>query len=521
MAELPVVPGDDAAAPGKGPTAPREVPAAPGAVPASRRARFPRLLPRRWRPLMRRLWPTTVRARATAGAVVVVAAALALASVALLGLLRAGMLRNAERDAEEQAAAVAQLAAGGRLDRMRAPLHGADFVQVVNARGRVLRATPNLAGLPPLGPPGPPRPGTAFHTWRIRPLGGEHRQRVVQVTTQTPDGLVTVYVGTSLRDVDAADDTTTAALLAGGPLLLALVAWVTWRVTGRALGPVEAIRAEVAGISDRDLHRRVPVPPTGDEVARLARTMNSTLDRLESSGIRQRQFIADASHELRSPLTVLRTQLEVALAVRDPELWPELISGALEDTDRLERLCSDLLLLARIDAAQPAASVRLDLGDLVRDAVDARLGDRVPVRVHAEDGIVVEGSELWLTRVVTNLLDNAQRFADRRVDLTLRATGGPGTRTAVLEVRDDGPGIPPADRERVFERFTRLDDARSRDHGGAGLGLAIARDLAAHHGGTLTAEPSPTPGARLLLRLPVAPPSPSPSPGGTGGRQQT
>ncbi|MFF2195473.1 ATP-binding protein [Streptomyces sp. NPDC058157] len=455
---------------------------------------------------MRRLRPVTVRARATAGAVAVVAVALAVASVALLGLLRAGMLRNAERDAEEQAVAVAQLAAGGRLDRMRAPLHGADFVQVVNARGRVLRATPNLAGLPALGPAaGAQGPGTVFHTWRIRPLGGEHRQRVVQVTTQTPDGLVSVYVGTSLRDVDAADDTTTAALVVGGPLLLALVALVTWRVTGRALRPVEAIRAEVAEISDRDLHRRVPVPPTGDEVARLARTMNTTLDRLESSGIRQRQFIADASHELRSPLTVLRTQLEVALAVRDPELWPELISGALEDTDRLERLCSDLLLLARIDAAQPAASVRLDLGALVRDAVDARLGDRVPVRVRAAEGVVVEGSELWLTRVVTNLLDNAQRFAAGRVELVLRTSGPPEVRTALLEVRDDGPGIPSADRERVFERFTRLDDARSRDHGGAGLGLAIARDLAAHHGGTLTAEPS-TAGARLVLRLPVPAP---------------
>ncbi|WP_079432103.1 MULTISPECIES: ATP-binding protein [unclassified Streptomyces] len=450
--------------------------------------------------------PVTVRARATAGAVAVVAVALAVASVALLGLLRAGMLRNAERDAEEQAVAIAQLAAGGRLDRMRAPLHGTDFVQVVNARGRVLRATPNLAGLPALGPAaGARRPGTLFHTWRIRPLGGEHRQRVVEVTTQTPDGLVSVYVGTSLRDVDAADDTTTAALVVGGPLLLALVALVTWRVTGRALRPVEAIRAEVAEISDRDLHRRVPVPPTGDEVARLARTMNTTLDRLESSGTRQRQFIADASHELRSPLTVLRTQLEVALAVRDPELWPELISGALEDTDRLERLCSDLLLLARIDAAQPAASVPLDLGGLVRDAVDARLGDRVPVRVRAGDGVVVEGSELWLSRVVTNLLDNAQRFAAGRVELALRTSGPPDARTAVLEVCDDGPGIPAADRERVFERFTRLDDARSRDHGGAGLGLAIARDLAAHHGGTLTAEPSPA-GARLVLRLPVLPP---------------
>ncbi|MFD0355392.1 sensor histidine kinase [Streptomyces sp. NPDC127110] len=455
------------------------------------------------RRLLRRTGPTTVRGRATAGAVVVVAAALALASFALLGLLKANLLRNAERDAERQAVTIARLAAAGGLDRMRAPLPGADFVQVVGARGRVLRATPNLAGAPALGPGRPSGPGTAFHTWRVRPLGGEHRLRVVQVTTDTPQGLVTVYVGTSLRDVDAADDTTTAALAVGGPLLLATVALVTWRVTGRALRPVEAIRAEVAEITDRDLHRRVPVPPTRDEVARLAETMNATLDRLESSGHRQRRFIADASHELRSPLTVLRTQLEVALAVRDPELWPELIGGALEDTERLQHLASDLLLLARIDAAQPVAAARLDLGELVRSAVEARLGDRVPVRTELEAGVEVEGSGLWLTRVVTNLLDNAQRFADRRVEVVLRTTTAGGARTAVLEVLDDGPGIPPADRERVFERFTRLDDARSRDHGGAGLGLAIARDLTTHHGGTLTAEPADR-GARLRAVLPAA-----------------
>ncbi|MFE1560325.1 sensor histidine kinase [Streptomyces sp. NPDC058734] len=478
--------------------APVPAPAEPGAV--------RRLLGRVRGPvrrLLRRIGPTTVRGRATAGAVVVVAAALALASFALLGLLKANLLRNAERDAERQAVTIARLAAAGGLDRMRAPLAGADFVQVVGARGRVLRATPNLAGAPALGPGGPSAPGTAFHTWRVRPLGGEHRLRVVQVTTDTPQGLVTVYVGTSLRDVDAADDTTTAALAAGGPLLLATVALVTWRVTGRALRPVEAIRAEVAEITDRDLHRRVPVPPTRDEVARLAETMNATLDRLESSGHRQRRFIADASHELRSPLTVLRTQLEVALAVRDPELWPELIGGALEDTERLQHLASDLLLLARIDAAQPVAADRLDLGDLVRSAVEARLGDRVPVRTELEAGVEVEGSGLWLTRVVTNLLDNAQRFADRRVEVVLRSTTAGGARTAVLEVLDDGPGIPPADRERVFERFTRLDDARSRDHGGAGLGLAIARDLTTHHGGTLTAEPAAR-GARLRAVLPAA-----------------
>nr|WP_308296013.1 ATP-binding protein [Streptomyces yangpuensis] len=466
--------------------------------------RLPGAVLDRW-PLLRRLRPTTVRARATVGAGLVVAAALALASFALLGLLEANLLRNAENDARRQAETVAELAATGRLGRARPPGRAVEFVQVVSADGRVLFSSPNLIGMPALPPAPPETPGPRLHTWRVRPVDGDHRQRVVQVVTQTPDGPATVYAGASLRDADAADDTTTAALVIGMPLLLATVVLVTWRVTGHALRPVEAIRAEVAGISDRDLHRRVPVPATRDEVARLAETMNATLDRLEASGIRQRQFIADASHELRSPITVLRTQLEVALAVRDPELWPELIGGALEDIERLQHLAGDLLLLARIDAAQPVAAVPLDLGALVREVLEARLGDRVPVRADLAAGVEVTGGALWLGRVVTNLVDNAQRYARDGVDVTLRTTGGGAVEpAAVLEVVDDGPGIPAGDRERVFERFARLDDSRSRDHGGAGLGLAIARDLSTHHGGTLTAEDCAS-GARLVLRLPLTP----------------
>ncbi|MEU6215859.1 ATP-binding protein [Streptomyces sp. NPDC047023] len=457
----------------------------------------------RW-PVLRRLWPATVRARATVAASLVVAAALSVASFALLGLLEANLLRNAEQDARRQADTVAQLVVAGKLNRARLPARGVEFVQVVGADGRLLFASPNLGAVAALPPALPGPPGPRAHTWYVPPVDDQHRQRVVQVVVDTPDGPATVYAGASLRGVDAADDTTTAALVIGVPLLLATVALVTWRVTGHALRPVEAIRAEVAGISDRELHRRVPVPATHDEVARLAATMNATLDRLEASGRRQRQFIADASHELRSPITVLRTQLEVALAVRDPELWPELIGGALEDIERLQRLAADLLLLARIDAAQPVTAVPLDLSALVREVVDARVGDRVPVRVDLAADVEVSAVALWLGRIVTNLVDNAQRFADRRVEVTLRTTGGSAGRVAVLEVADDGPGIPEADRERVFERFTRLDDSRSRDHGGAGLGLAIARDLSAHHGGSLTAEPSARGGARLVLRLPAA-----------------
>ncbi|MDH6574855.1 ATP-binding protein [Kitasatospora sp. MAP5-34] len=451
--------------------------------------------------LLLRFRPGSVRARATLGASVVVAIALGIASFALVTLLDLNLIQNAEAAAEQQAVSVSQLAAEERLDPLPPPAHGADFIQVVDSTGRVLAASPNLAGRPPVSPYRPMVVGIVRGTWDLSPLHDEHRQQVVRVTTRTPTGLVTVYAGTSLRDADAADTTTTATLLVGVPLLLLTVILVTWWVTGRALRPVEAIRAEVAEISDRDLHRRVPVPRSRDEIARLAATMNATLDRLEASGVRQRQFIADASHELRSPITVLRTQLEVALAHPDPALWQELVSGALEDTARLEDLASDLLLLARMDAAEPASATSVDLADLAAETVAARRADRVPVRIRAATDVTVIGNPLWLARLITNLLDNAQRYAISQVELSLQVE--PGTRTAVLEISDDGPGIPPADRERVFERFTRLDDARSRDEGGAGLGLAIAQDIATHLGGGLVVADSDH-GARLVARLPLA-----------------
>jgi signal transduction histidine kinase len=233
--------------------------------------------------------------------------------------------------------------------------------------------------------------------------------------------------------------------------------------------------------------------------------MNATLDRLEDAVVRQRRFIADASHELRSPITVLRTQLEVALAHPDPALWPDLVSDALEDTVRLQDLASDLLLLARLDAAEPVSRIPLDMAELCRTTVAARHGDRLPIDTRLQPGLTVEGNRGWLVRLLTNLLDNAQRHADRRIELTLHTDQD--ARLAVLEVTDDGPGIPDADRERIFERFTRLDDARSRDLGGAGLGLAIARDIAHQHQGTLRVEPHPY-GAGIVARLPLSPSGP-------------
>jgi signal transduction histidine kinase len=286
------------------------------------------------------------------------------------------------------------------------------------------------------------------------------------------------------------------AMLIGLPLLLAVVGSVTWLVTRRALKPVEGIRSEMAAITaSEDLSRRVPEPGSRDEVARLARTTNETLAALEASVERQRRFVADASHELRSPIASLRTQLEVGAAHR--ELLD--VPGAVADTVRLQQLAGDLLLLARLDAGERPGQSRLDPAALVCEEASQRSGDRIPVTVNAADGLEVTGSRGQLARVLGNLLDNAQRHARTSVTVSVRRDGD----SVVLAVADDGTGVPEPERERIFERFVRLDDARTRDDGGAGLGLAITRDVAQRHGGTLTVSQGPQGGALFELRLPA------------------
>ncbi|MEU1424143.1 ATP-binding protein [Kitasatospora sp. NPDC005751] len=453
--------------------------------------------------LLDRLAPRSVRTRTTAAACLSVAVVLAVASAAVILLLRVNLERTVETGAREQAQAVARLATDGHLGNPLPLDHGTDFIQVVDANGTVVAASQNLAGHPALTPAGH-REG--HDTFNLGALGDEHHQRVTTVTAATPTGPATVHVGASLRTADAAEDLTTGALAALSTVLLLTVGALTWRATGRALRPVEAIRAEVAAIGDRDLDRRVPDPRSDDEIARLAGTMNAMLERLEAAGTRQRRFIADASHELRSPLAVLRTQLEVALTHPDAEVRADLVAGALQDTERLQSLATDLLLLARLDAGghhHPDEPVRLT--ELVRTTARAYGPEPHPVVLDAPDEITVTGNALWLGRLLTNLLDNARRHARHRV--TVRLFEDSATGYAVLDVSNDGPRIDPADRERIFERFTRLDDARSRDDGGSGLGLSIARDIATVHGGTLTVLDTPDT-TTFRTRLPGASPEP-------------
>jgi signal transduction histidine kinase len=337
-------------------------------------------------------------------------------------------------------------------------------------------------------------------TIRATVAGATHDYSFAAVQGTTYDGhTYTVYAGVSLEEEQATLDQVTKSLLTGLPLLLAVVAAVTWLVTRHALRPVEGIRTEMAEITGSgDLSRRVPEPRSGDEIARLARTTNQTLAALESSVERQHRFIADASHELRSPIANLRTQLEVA------DAHPELLDthDLVQDVVRLQHLATDLLLLARLDAGESPAHARVDLADLIREEVAARAAtDRFAPAVTLEgESLAVTGSRTQLVRVLANLLDNAQRHATGAVLVTAVVEGD----DIVLTVADDGPGVAPEDRELVFERFVRLDEARSRDAGGAGLGLAIARDVVLRHGGSLTVGGDPGEGAVFRARLPRA-----------------
>ncbi|GAB3880974.1 hypothetical protein GCM10029964_036260 [Kibdelosporangium lantanae] len=283
-------------------------------------------------------------------------------------------------------------------------------------------------------------------------------------------------------------------LLPGVPAAIVFVGFTAWAATTRALVPVERIRRRTADISTHALDLRVPVPPTRDAISRLAVTLNETLDRLEKAVDTQRSFIADAAHELRSPVASLRTVLEVAADHPETADWPAVVNDAVLDTRRLERLTEDLLLLAKLDSAQPLRPTTVDMTELVKEWVPSG------VRLHTNGSALVSGNPDQLGRLLRNLVDNAQRHAVSETVVAVRTTPS----VVRLEVSDDGPGIPAEDRERVFVRFHRLDEARDSDSGGTGLGLAIAREIAQAHSGDLRIAATES-GTRFVAEFPRLP----------------
>ena len=311
----------------------------------------------------------------------------------------------------------------------------------------------------------------------------------------------TLVVAKNLDDVTESVRILMLSLAISIPIAVSLLAAVVWWLMGRALAPVEAIRAEVSGMHVADLHRRVPVRSNDDEISRLAVTMNALLERVEQATNRQREFVGDASHELRGPLTRIRSLLELSIAHPATAKPEATYRSVLSDITKLQQLVDDLLFLARSEAARPQVpDVGVDLDDLVLAQVkELRARGRVRVDASAVSATRVRGDANQLRRAISNLVSNAERHAATTITFELREYDGQGE----LVVADDGPGIPEEQREAVFQRFTRLDDARSRDSGGAGLGLAIVHDIIARHSGTVSIGTSETGGARISLHLPA------------------
>lgn len=440
----------------------------------------------------------SIRVRTTGAAVLIVGVTLIVASVAMVILLERSLRANVRDTALIRAEAIAnELASGDGSSSITSVESDEEFVQVMDANGAIVGTSHNLVGEGPM----------------VRLEPGEERTvetvpfedgpfLAVGDSATGPEGTLTVVVGRSLETVVEARRALAGLLGAGIPLILFVVGVVTWMVVGRALAPVEAIRSEVEVISDKELHRRVPAPPGKDEISRLASTMNGMLTRLEEAHLRERRFVSDASHELRSPVAAIRQDAEVAFSYPDRTDVREFAEIVLEETARLQRIVEDLLLLTRSD--EGTLQIRrdaVDLDDLVLEEA-TRLRSSTDLRIDSggvSAGRVI-GDRAQLERLIRNLTDNAVRHASSEIGLALREENG----RVVLEVNDDGPGVPVEMRDVVFERFTRLDHARDREHGGAGLGLAIVAEIAAAHGGSASVGGAASGGARFVVTLPTA-----------------
>lgn len=452
-----------------------------------------------------------IKLRATLTATGIVALALILGGIALVALSYTLTMGNLRDTALARANDVVALTKAGPLpSTLTNTGQGGSLLQVIGPAGDVLAASANITGNDPVLATPPTTRTTSTQTRTDLSVGGTGEAfLVVSEPVSLPAGPGWVYVASSIALVNNTIATITTVFLAGLPVILAVVAISTWTAMARALNPVERIRERAAAIGSSgldELDQRVPVPGTGDEIARLATTMNQMLARLQEAAGRQRRFIGDASHELRSPLTALRTQVDVALAhpaATDPA---QVYQRIQHQAQRMGVLIDDLLFLARSDeSAHPETCETVDLDELVlteAHRLNAAAGPTTTVA--GLSAARINGSSRDLTRLLQNLTNNAATYATSTVTVALTTNG----QDAVLTVTDDGPGIPPTERERIFERFVRLDPSRARNgHGtGTGLGLSIARRIARTHGGDILASDRADnlPGACFTVHLPLS-----------------
>lgn len=425
----------------------------------------------------------SLRWKVTIGATAILSFALLLVALGVAGLLRRSIEYDTRALLTERVIAVAaQINDGDLSDTLESTGREIGQVQVIDAEGDVVSRTNGLAD------------GTRFDVVPTPPLGQEvttiidgdiidndanEQYQLIARTVDSPAGPMTVYAVTSLNSARRAQHLLEIRLLLALPLLAVFTGFVIHRVVGRAMRPVETMRRDVERISESDLSARVTPTATDDELARLGDTLNHMLERLENASAQRELFAAAASHELRSPLSALRTELEVAQAYPDRADWPRTVEDSLIEVDRLEHLARDLRVLTR-NRNSGAIDRRCDLAALTRRELDRRISDRVEYVAEVDDAVVA-ADEGEVLQVLRNLLDNAERHAQSAIEVRVAHEGA----TVSLSVANDGPPIPLADRERIFEPFTRLDEARSLDTGGSGLGLAIVRSIMIEAGGSI------------------------------------
>ena len=444
-----------------------------------------------------------IRARSTLTAVVVVAVAFVIGAVGLVSVVKVTMTNAIAQSVTQRVQDAAAQISSDDVDAVTA-MAGASpgdstIVQVIASDGSVLVSSPSIQDEPAIVS------GTVANPDAVRldelPLDfvDGDQYLVASTATATSRGQVTVVAAQSLVPVQRVTTTVIVALAVVGPLLLAAVGIVTWIAVGHSLASVDRIRRRVDDIDASDLHERVPVPVAKDEIERLAVTMNRMLGRLEHAMARQREFVGDASHELKSPLATMRTSLDVA--ERSGGVSDDAQRVLSEEVDRMTVLVNDLLMLARADEGQAGRRVDVDLDDVAAAAV-ATVGtsdESIEILVRAEPVRVV-GDPVLIGRAVRNLVENARRFARSQVRIEVHRHGS----AAMVIVADDGPGVPPEDRDRVFERFVRLDEHRARQAGGTGLGLAIVAEVARAHGGEVSVTTADIGGAQFTLSLPIS-----------------
>jgi signal transduction histidine kinase len=445
----------------------------------------------------------SLRARITIVATTLFAAAVVSGTIVLIIVLRVALINGIDSSASKTAADIATLVQRGNAPHtLLSGSGGVDYVQIVDANDAVVANSPGADATRSMLRP---NELAQQHDGGHRTISGEWAGINAQLrVTAVPVGSETVLVGTSLGRVEQSVHVLRVLALILVPLGILLMGLATYWIVRRTLQPVAGLRqgAEeitVAGLADQ----RLPVPDAQDEVQRLAVTLNAMLDRIDAATKRQRTFVGDAAHELRSPLASLRVQLEVAERL-PPEDWNAVLRDSLADVGRLELLVDDLLAMARLDEAggvlRRHEMVELDV--LVTETVAGYAQARVPVTVTTAP-MIVNGDPDGLRRVVVNLTDNAVRYARTCVSVSVSAGRHmAGQPTVQLEVTDDGPGIPAHERQRVFDRFYRVGGSRSRESGGTGLGLPIVRDLVRAHGGTVRLADN-QPGLRAIVVLPV------------------